>query len=43
MMHEYTELKDAGLTDDQIRMLRNTGATHAAILFYAKKMREAGK
>jgi hypothetical protein len=37
-MHEYLELKNAGLTDQQITMLRNTGATHAAILLEAKRM-----
>ena len=34
---EYDELKSAGLTDQQIHMLRNTGASHAAILMYAKQ------
>ena len=33
---EYQQLRAAGLSDAQITMLRNTGATHAAILMYAR-------
>lgn len=36
-MDEYQELRDAGLTDDVIQSMRNTGATHAAILLWARK------
>lgn len=35
---EYDELRAAGLSDEQIRMYRNTGATHAAILLEAKRL-----
>ena len=34
---EYDELRSAGLTDHQIKMLRNTGASHRAILLWAKQ------
>lgn len=33
---EYEQLKSAGLSDHNITMLRATGATHAAILHWAK-------
>jgi hypothetical protein len=36
---EYEELRAAGLSDEQIKMLRNSGATHEAILLYARERR----
>jgi hypothetical protein len=38
---EYGELKEAGMTDHEIRMARNTGASHKAILLWAKRVRRA--
>lgn len=38
--NEYEELRAAGLSDRAIQMLRNTGATHAAILLWAKENRQ---
>lgn len=38
---EYEELKDAGMTDNNIRMARNAGASHKAILLWAKRYRRA--
>jgi hypothetical protein len=35
-MTEYQELKTLGLTDGAISMLRNTGATHKAIVHSVK-------
>lgn len=40
-MTEYEELKQAGLSDHNIRMLRNTGADHRAILAYAFKQHKS--
>jgi hypothetical protein len=33
---EYEELKSTGASDSLIASLRNTGATHAAIMLYLK-------
>ena len=37
---EYEELKAAGLSDHNIMMLRNIGASHRSILEFAKKLAE---
>jgi hypothetical protein len=36
-VNEYRELRAAGLADEQISAMRNTGATHAAILLWARR------
>lgn len=38
---EYEELRNAGLTDEVILMLRSLGASHAAILTWAKNWRQS--
>lgn len=37
MKSEYEELKALGISDHNIDMLRNTGATHGAIVAFAKQ------
>ena len=36
---EYDQLKASGLSDGDIHMLRNSGASHRAILLWAKENR----
>ncbi len=38
---EYEELKAAGLSDQNIMMLRNIGTSHRSILAFAKKLAAA--
>ncbi len=38
---DYQELREAGLTDHQIQIIRQSGASHSAIIFFlARRTRE---